>query len=415
MIRKIVLVASLVLGGAVLAPQATAGERPERAIATYAAHEVSVTRLSQTTLLEQATGIGPGSHLLMTFDAEPDSVYGCTANFVWAAGGSLYLGAAGHCFLPFDAVATHGVDADYDPSGTHVEVCVSECTNGGMSGFVITGNTVALGPVAYARQSSSGADDAEDVGYDFGLVEIPEEHHDLVRTTMPVFGGPETDDGTLDPGDVTCHYGNGVVFGEIYPTMGRVGTGIIELDGAWFAATPSSPGDSGSAMQTCVLGPDGLVGHEAIGALTHLTSLGVAGTTVEQAVEMAREAGLSIQLLLGGDGTGGDPGDPGAGSVTVSSIDPSTAAAGEALRVTIDGSGFADGADAALAGGRGRAPRVQVVSVEAESIVADVTVPRQARDSAWDVVVANPDGSTAALDDGFTVTSSAQRGWRTGR
>lgn len=298
MVRKIALIAALALAGAVLAPQATASEEHVRALARYDSSQVQVTTLAATTPLEQATGIGPGSHLLMTFDAEPDSTYGCTANFIWVAGGKLYLGAAGHCFLPVDAVATHGPDADYDPSGTHVQVCVSECTNGGMSGFFITGNTVDLGPVAYARQSSSGGDDAEDIGYDFGIVEIPAEHHDLVRTTMPVFGGPASASGTLDPGDITCHYGNGVAVGELYPTMGRVGAGIIEFDGAWFAATPSAPGDSGSAMQTCVLGADGLVGDEAIGALTHLSSLGVAGTTVEQAVAMASEAGLSLRLAL---------------------------------------------------------------------------------------------------------------------
>jgi hypothetical protein len=297
-IRKIAIIASLALAGGALAPQATAAEEPTRAIVRYDSADVQLARLASTTPLEQATGIGPGSHLFMTFDAEPDATYGCTANFIWAAGSTLYLGAAGHCFLPADAVATDGLDADYDPAGTHVEVCVSACTNGGVSGFVVTGNTIALGPVAYARQSSSGADDARDVGYDFGIVEIPAEHHDLVRTSMPVFGGPATARGTLDAGDVTCHYGYGAGVGEVYPTMGRVGTGIIELDGAWFAATPSSPGDSGAAFQTCTLGDDGLVGDEAIGALTHLSRLGVAGTTVEQAVAMAREAGLSLSLVL---------------------------------------------------------------------------------------------------------------------
>lgn len=409
MIRKIVLAASLIAAGITLAPQATAGEDHTRALARYDSSQVQVTQLASTTPLEQATGIGPGSHLLMSFDAEPDSTYGCTANFIWAAGNKLYLGAAGHCFLPVDAVATHGPGADYDPSGTHVEVCVSECTNGGMSGFIITGNTVALGPVAYARQTSTGGDDTEDIGYDFGIVEIPAEHHDLVRTTMPVFGGPTTASGTLDPGDVTCHYGNGVAVGELFPTMGRTGVGIIEFDGAWFAATPAAPGDSGSALQTCVLGPDGLVGAEAIGALTHLSSLGVAGTTVEQAVEMTREAGLSIELLLGGAGSGGEepPAEP--GTVTVSSIDPSSANAGDALQVTVSGSGFADGATLTFSGGKGKAPSARVVSVDSGSIVADVTVPQQARSGAWDVVVTNPDGTTASLQDGFSVTGASKK------
>lgn len=269
---------------------------------------MEITAAQAMELGEQATGIGPGSHLFIEFDAEPDSVYGCTANFVWASGGKLYLGAAGHCFLPVDAVATHGTAADYDPAGTHVQVCVADCTNGGMTGFIITGETVDLGRVAYARQTSTGADDTEDIGYDFGVVEIPAELHDLVRLEMPVFGGSVSADGELEAGDITCHYGNAVGLGEVYPTMGRVGTGILEDGGAWFAATPSFQGDSGAAMQTCVGGQRGLVGDEAIGALTHLSSLGVAGTTVEQAVEMAREAGLSLQIQLPvADAPAGEP------------------------------------------------------------------------------------------------------------
>lgn len=299
MSRKLALLLSVVLAGATLAPQAaTASTDFVPALARYDRSQVQLTQASATTLLEKASRIGPGSHLFMTFDEDPDATYGCTANYVWADGDRLFLGAAGHCFLPADKVATHGVGADYDPSGTNVEVCVSGCTNGGISGFLITGTTIELGPVVYARQSSSGADDASDIGYDFGLVEVPAEHHGLIRTTMPVFGGPTSDDGTLREGDVTCHYGNGVVVGEVYPTMGRIGAGLFESDGAWFAATPAAPGDSGSALQTCTVGAGGATGDQAIGALTHLSTLGVAGTTIERAEALARQAGLAVTAVL---------------------------------------------------------------------------------------------------------------------
>jgi hypothetical protein len=73
---------------------------------------------------EQAKGIGPGSHLIIRM---PNSTtdrsigtYGCTANFIWKATQAkkgqtvtrLFLGAAGHCFLPEGYTATNGPGAD---------------------------------------------------------------------------------------------------------------------------------------------------------------------------------------------------------------------------------------------------------------------------------------------------------------
>src|SRR5213593_294861 len=59
---------------------------------------------------EAARNIGPGSALIITIPDE--GRFGCTANFVWASGENLYLGAAGHCFLPETRKATHGAGAD---------------------------------------------------------------------------------------------------------------------------------------------------------------------------------------------------------------------------------------------------------------------------------------------------------------
>ena len=309
MSRKL-LVAALALAAALagIPSGASASDVPVRPVAVYDTSQVQTTALTAAQAMqlgEQSTGIGPGSHLLMTMDEDPGSTYGCTASYVFASGADLLLGAAGHCFLPGDRVSTHGDDADYDPAGTHVEVCVADCTNGGLSGFVITGRTVELGEVVYARQADGPGADAEQLGFDFGLVRIPAELHDLVRLTMPVFGGPVTAHGELLPGDVTCHFGHALGFGEVWPTQGRVGTGLFEDEGVWFAAAPSLMGDSGSAVQTCVPSDGGLTGDAAIGTLTHLTSIGVAGTTIEKGIELAREAGLSITLLLAGAGAPG--------------------------------------------------------------------------------------------------------------
>src|SRR4029077_1804333 len=90
-----------------------------------------------------AQNIGPGSHLII--DIPGAGTFGCTANFVWAAGSVKFLGAAGHCFIPEGTTATHGPGADYDASAVQVSVCVSNCSFGGQTGFVLTGDMVVLG------------------------------------------------------------------------------------------------------------------------------------------------------------------------------------------------------------------------------------------------------------------------------
>lgn len=311
--RRWTLAVAVVLGlAAVPAAQATsitveAGTDGTRLAVDLTGADLDTTVISPAELAapEQAVDVGPGTHLVIEIPKE--GTFGCTANFVWADGSTNYLGAAGHCFLPPTATATHGTDADYDASGVKVFACVRECTNGGVTGFLVTGELVELGSVDYARQEETKG--GKQVGFDFGVAEIPAGVG--VRTEMPVFGGPETT-GSLRAGDLVCHYGNGVGFGELYPTMGRTAVGLFEYEGAFFFEGLGSFGDSGSAVQTCVTdAEDGLRGDAAIGIFTHLTSIGLAGTTVAQAIDMAADdANLQLSPVLGATGTdtgtGGD-------------------------------------------------------------------------------------------------------------
>lgn len=286
--------------GAVL-DDSTSTATPERLVLDLSSYEDATTTISPLALTpEQASGIGPGSHLIIAgVPGDDGGRRGCTANYVWQdPDGQKYLGAAGHCFLPDDATATHGSDADAELSGVTVDVCVSKCSFGGFTGFILDGKTVELGQVAYARQTRG--DDA--LGNDFGLVEIPAALADRVRTSMPVFGGPTEPSGLIGPGDHVCHHGAGVVVGETWPTMGRTGAGVttVEDEGWWLAELTASPGDSGSAVQLCERTGSDLTGTAAAGLLTHLTSLGVAGTTMASAIKMASDdASLSISPVLG--------------------------------------------------------------------------------------------------------------------
>jgi hypothetical protein len=242
-----------------------------------------------------AENIGPGSHLII--DIPGAGTFGCTANFIWASGGTRYLGAAGHCFIPEGTTATHGPGADFDASGDVVSVCVSNCSFGGETGFTLTGNLVRLGTVAYARQTAADGD----IGNDFGIVTIPASFASMVRPSMPVFGGPTgTDQVTV--GQPVCHYGNGVIVGETFVTMARVGVGGGSTAKYWLGDLAAAPGDSGSAVVTCDPNADsGVQGRGAAGVLTHLgAEVGVPqhgfvfGTTVARAIEMATEAGIAL-------------------------------------------------------------------------------------------------------------------------
>lgn len=248
---------------------------------------------------QAATNIGPGSPIII--DIPDEGTFGCSANFVWAGRGQRFLGAAGHCFIPAASAATHGPGADYDASGVTVDVCIENC-QGNFDTNQITGTWVRLGSVAYARQTLNG----EDVGNDFGIVEVPREFRDFIRTSLPVWGGP-TGVETLEVGEYGCHYGNGLVVGEVFLTKARVGVGGGSDYSSWMGDFAAAFGDSGSGMVGCVSDTLGFHGTGAVGILTHIgVSLdetngehGVTfGTTIARAIEMAGEAGLRLKLVL---------------------------------------------------------------------------------------------------------------------
>jgi hypothetical protein len=268
---------------------------------------VNVTRTIPAQLVTpaMAQNIGPGSHLLI--DIPGAGTFGCTANFVWAAGTARYLGAAGHCFVPEGLTATHGPGADYNASAVVVRVCVSNCSFGGETGFIVTGDLVQLGAVAYARQTGASGD----IGNDFGVATIPPALAPMIRPSMPVFGGPTTID-TVDQAELLCHYGNGVIVGEAFATMARVGVGGGSDAAIWMGDLVAAPGDSGSAVVTCDSDGTGFQGRGAAGILTHLSAQvcpcdagsltfqqGVVfGTTIARAVEMAGEANLALAVVM---------------------------------------------------------------------------------------------------------------------
>ncbi len=297
-VTGIMTVVGLILSGAIAnaAESAVAATRPRIDLT----NALNLTRTIPLALVTpaMAQNIGPGSHLLI--EIPNAGTFGCTANFVWASGATRYLGAAGHCFIPEGTTSTHGPGADFDTSGVQVSVCVSNCSFGGETGFTITGDLVALGSVAYARQTAADGD----IGNDFGIVTIPGALASRIRPSMPVFGGPSSV-ATVAVGQPLCHYGNGVIVGETFVTMARVGVGGGSTAKYWMGDLAAAPGDSGSAVVTCGVSGTNVVGQGAAGVLTHLgVEVGVPdhgfvfGTTIARAIEMATEAGISLTLVF---------------------------------------------------------------------------------------------------------------------
>lgn len=260
-------------------------------------------------------GLGPGAQLLMSFDGSAIPQYICSTNFVWKDDdGNLYLGAAGHCFLPVGTTATTnaGTDGDVNPAtaGHRFWVCWEDCLFGGQSGaflqdFIIQGAVEIPGSnLAYARQTQGGID----VGNDFGIIEIPSSLYADVIPAVPVWNGP---DGSRNAplGNLAYIHGNAAYDGEVFATKSRVGISLGVSSGSFSALLKSSGGDSGSAIVT-----QSLQGTEiplvevpkGFGILTHgvqVPAVGyglglMSGTTIAKAKTMATQAGLCIEPLM---------------------------------------------------------------------------------------------------------------------
>jgi len=258
-------------------------------------------------LPERAGGIRPGSQMLI--ELADGGTAGCTANFIWRDSEQLYIGAAGHCFLgegPADSRAArqHEEGTDTNQRIDAVKVC-ADCTFGGATGLLVQGPVIELGDVVYARQTSPVEDDDGGVGHDFGLVEIKPDQEEAVDPSMPEFGGPTgVSDAAVPAGTPINQYGAGIGNGEVYPTQGSngssLGDGGTDND-AWFAALRATPGDSGSPIQSSAAGT-GIEGDEAAGILTHITTLGTAGTTMGRCKEMvAEDIDKDIEAVLPGE------------------------------------------------------------------------------------------------------------------
>jgi hypothetical protein len=261
--------------------------------------------------------IGPGAQLLITksigLGAEQISL--CTANWVWKDNSSqLYLGTAGHCITGDDpdVHSTHGAGADFDPDSVRAYVCRAVCPlggfSGGVSGYALAksgnANWVELN-VVYARRAVG----TTQLGNDFALLEIPAASYAAVHPGIPGWGGPVVASMTVPAGDFALMHANGAVTSETFLTKSRTGKIGVQTNATVVRTTmDTSGGDSGGPIAhipaaSHAAGNDSDV--RAAGIQTHgsqctegLVCTSATGTTIPRAIQMAREAGLCIELVL---------------------------------------------------------------------------------------------------------------------
>jgi PKD repeat protein len=194
---------------------------------------------------------------------------------------------------------------------------------------------------------------------------------------------------------------------------------VAENSGAYSApwATNISMGPANEAAQT---GTFIVTANTNPGLFSVAPTIDAAGAlTFTPAADQTGSADITVKFQdNGGVANGGD--DTSAAvtftitvyavtEVTITGADPNSASTGTTIDVmTIDGSGFAAGANVTFENGSGKVPTAIVTTVapDGNSLEATVTVPNggNLNDPIWDVRVTNPDGSTGIHFDLFTVT-----------
>jgi hypothetical protein len=166
---------------------------------------------------------------------------GCTANFIYTAGGHTYLGQAAHCSGTGQSTETNGCSAHSLPLGTPVKILGS-----GVTGKLAYNSWLLM-------QKSGEKNDDTCAFNDLALIEIPNSAVSKVNPSIPVFGGPNGLNTTgTKAGDAVESYGNSSLRQGMSAFSPKTGTSIGDVGDGWshsvYTLTPGIPGDSGSAF-----------------------------------------------------------------------------------------------------------------------------------------------------------------------
>jgi hypothetical protein len=162
----------------------------------------------------------------------------CTANFVYTAGGTTYLGQAAHCSSTGAATGTNGCSTGSLPLGTPVTI-------GSFTGTMVYNSWLAMKAAKEA--------DANTCAYnDLALIALPAAAVATTNPSVPTFGGPVGLGAGTAAGQNVYSYGNSSLRGGLAPLSPKRGVSLGDTGGGWsttvYTVTPGIPGDSGSGF-----------------------------------------------------------------------------------------------------------------------------------------------------------------------
>jgi hypothetical protein len=166
----------------------------------------------------------------------------CTANFVFTAGSTVYLGQAAHCSSTGAANETNGCTTGSLPVGTQVDV------DGASHPGVMAYNS-------WLTMQQVGETDPDACAYnDLALVRLDPADAANTNPTIPFWGGPLGVAATTNTGQTVLSYGNSELRLGISALSPKQGVSLGSDNGDWtqsvYTVTPGIPGDSGSGFMT---------------------------------------------------------------------------------------------------------------------------------------------------------------------
>ncbi|HEU4974047.1 MAG TPA: serine protease [Baekduia sp.] len=211
----------------------------------------------------------------------------CTANFVFTAGGTTYLGQAAHCSGTGSSTDTDGCASGSLPLGTPVDV-----TGASRPG--------RLAYNSWLTMQDAGEADMETCAYnDLALIALDPADVAAVNPSVPRWGGP-VGVGTAKALDSVYSYGNSELrlgIAQLSPKRGKV---VQVSPGGWsytlYTLTPGIPGDSGSAFLNAKGQALGTLSTVALAPLAASNGIGDLG----REIAYARAHGLPDLALVDG-------------------------------------------------------------------------------------------------------------------
>jgi hypothetical protein len=164
----------------------------------------------------------------------------CTANFVFTAGDTVYLGQAAHCATTGDTINADGCESPSLPLGT--PVTVEGATRPGVLAYS-----------SWLTMQQLDEDDPDTCAFnDFALVRLDPADVGRVNPSVPFWGGPTGAGGTSSLGSQVYSFGNSSLRLGLDVLGPKRGISLGTDGGGWshtvLTLTPGLPGDSGSAF-----------------------------------------------------------------------------------------------------------------------------------------------------------------------